>query len=129
MKIEVNLAVPMFDYSAGDDAPEDGKVKMKDSAGKFLATMLKTATEGDALKHLCWAIELFYDRPIELDQSDFEYLLKFVKEDKRFIALIKAQIYQAISACKPTEAKPAAPAPAKSAVPSTDAFGIQEPVK
>jgi hypothetical protein len=58
--------------------------------------MLVTATKGDALKFMAWALKLHAGESIEIDPSDLETLKSFIKEHEQLTILSKAQILQCI---------------------------------
>jgi hypothetical protein len=84
----INLNNPLTDL--------DGKEIPDSNIGKIVAQMLVTATKGDALKFMAWALKLHAGESIEIDPSDLETLKSFIKEHEQLTILSKAQILQCI---------------------------------
>lgn len=99
MKITINLDKPLMDLS---DAPAavDGLKATDQKLNVILAQMLKASTEGDALKYLTWAIDLFSHGKIEVDESDHEHLVSFLKSNKQTWALVRGQLLREFAAAK-----------------------------
>ncbi|MCL5099267.1 MAG: hypothetical protein M1608_17380 [Candidatus Omnitrophica bacterium] len=110
-KIRLNLNQPVMDLSA-DEGAEDGLKPTDQKLSHTLGTMLKTSPEGDALKYLCWAIDLYKDGGIEVDQADFDHLQTFIKNNKTAWALVRGQLLQVMNAAKEASTKPAEAKPA-----------------
>ena len=85
--ITINLNKPLLDI--------DGTTAAGENISKVFATMLKSSQTGDAMKHLCWAEDLYRLGEISVDQSDCDYLEKFVKDSQAW-ALVKGRILVAI---------------------------------
>jgi len=88
MKITIDLNKPFTDT--------DGNALAEANQNKFLAKLLAASPAGDALKQWDWAITLSKSGVLELDESDFQALEKFVKECKDATTLAKAQLLQAL---------------------------------
>lgn len=65
---------------------------------KFLSTAFATHNGGDPIKFWEWAVKLHKDGQIDIDKSDKETILAFVRENKAFNNLVKAQLIEVISA-------------------------------
>lgn len=62
-------------------------------AGKLIASLLSRATEAESpIKFFDWALKLYNKQDLQLDDSDFETLKKFVKSHKGLFAIAQAQI-------------------------------------
>jgi hypothetical protein len=72
----------------------DGKDIEGSNLGKLVAQMLASATKGDALKFMSWALKLHAGESLELDPSDVETLKNFIKEHDQLTILSKAQILE-----------------------------------
>jgi hypothetical protein len=81
-KIDLNFAFVGLD---GKDIPDT-------NAGKFLANSLAHNNKGDALKQYGIATRLYTGEPIELDKSDIDMIIEFVKSSEGFSNLSEAQI-------------------------------------
>lgn len=99
MKYKINLDRPVFDLVPESES-KDCKKDTPQKLGQALGLMLKSATDGDALKYLCWAIELFGKGQIEVDESDYQHLIEFVKNNKQTWALVKGQLLLAFAEAK-----------------------------
>ncbi len=97
-KIKIDLNQPLMDFSDDADAVDGMKPVAKDTLAKTLAQMLKTAQEGDCLKHLNWALDLWNGKTIEVDDSDFSYIKDFVQKNKMAWALARGQIIKVLDA-------------------------------
>jgi hypothetical protein len=85
----INLNNPLTDLS--------GKEIADSNMGRIVAQMLVTATKGDALKFMAWALKLHAGESLELDPSDIETLKHFVKDHEQLTILSKAQILTCFS--------------------------------
>lgn len=88
----INLNKPMLDFSRDDDAVDGLKPAGTETLGQTLAQMLKVSSDGDCLKHLNWAIDLWANKTIHVDDPDFDYLIKFTKDNKQAWSFAKGQI-------------------------------------
>jgi len=75
----------------------DGKDIEGSNLGKLVAQMLVSASKGDALKYMAWALKFHNGESIELDPTDFEILKNFIKEHDQLTVLSKAQILQCLA--------------------------------
>lgn len=62
--------------------------------GKVLANMLASAQKGNAIKFYDWAIKLFNDGEIEIDEADRKVLEKFISESGASMA-VQSQLLKA----------------------------------
>ena len=83
----------------------EGKEMPDLHAGKTLANNLSLSTEGDALKHMAWAMAFFKQEPVDLDESDLNTLTSYVKNHTKMVALVKSQILQYLEEVKITSSK------------------------
>jgi uncharacterized protein YecA (UPF0149 family) len=72
----------------------DGKDIEGSNLGKLVAQMLASASRGDALKYMAWALKLHAGEELELDPSDKETLKNFIKDHEQLTVLSKAQMLQ-----------------------------------
>lgn len=72
----------------------DGKEIEGSNLGKLVAQMLASATKGDALKFMSWAMKLHTGEALDLDPSDKETLKNFIKEHDQLTILSKAQMLE-----------------------------------
>jgi hypothetical protein len=72
----------------------DGKEIEGSNLGKLVAQMLVTASKGDALKYMAWALKLHSGEPIELDPTDKDLLKNFIKDHEQLTILSKAQMLE-----------------------------------
>ena len=72
----------------------DGKEIEGSNLGKLVAQMLVSATKGDALKFMSWALKLHANEALDLDPSDKETLKNFIKEHDQLTILSKAQMLE-----------------------------------
>lgn len=87
----ITLNGPFHDLS---DPPEP----IPDShMGKLLAQALIGTSQGPIIKHYDWALALHRGQPISLDNSDIEYLKKFIENSPILNILPKRQILDAFS--------------------------------
>ena len=70
----------------------DGKDIEGSNLGKLVAQMLASASKGDAMKYMAWALKFHHGEAIELDPTDLETLKTFVKENEQLTMLSKAQV-------------------------------------
>ncbi len=70
----------------------DGKEIPDTNAGKFLGNALAHNNKGDAVKQFGIATRLYTGEPIELDKSDIDMIIEFVKSSDGFSNLSEAQI-------------------------------------
>ncbi|MHB8520726.1 MAG: hypothetical protein ACYDH9_08200 [Limisphaerales bacterium] len=103
-KINLDLDKPIYDLSDSADA-KDGRKDTDQRLGRTLAQLLKTSTTGDALKYLVWAIDLYQTGKIEVDESDYEHLVNFIKSNTQTWALVKGQLLQEFAAAKDASKK------------------------
>lgn len=75
----------------------DGQEIKDSNMGKIAAQMLISATKGDALKFMSWALKLHAGESLELDPSDKETLKNFIKEHEQLTILSKAQMLEAFN--------------------------------
>lgn len=61
-------------------------------ASRLLAEQLANATTGDPLKLYYWAEKLYNGKVLELDPSDIETLVSFIKSNTNLTNLSKAQM-------------------------------------
>lgn len=97
-RIKIDLNKPVLDLS--ESGAEKGLQPTNQKLSHVLGQMLKASTEGDALKYLDWAIELYQSGAIEVDQSDLELLTNFVKNNRQAWALVKGQLLREFIAAK-----------------------------
>lgn len=83
-----------------EEGSKDGIKATNEKLSKTLATMLKASQEGDALKLLDWAIELYKVGKVEVDESDFDWLTNFIKNHKQSWALVRGQLLRAFNEAK-----------------------------
>lgn len=83
---KIDLNKPILDL--------DGKEIEGSNLGKLVAQMLVTASRGDALKFMAWALKLHNGETLELDPSDKETLRNFIKDHEQLTILSKAQMLQ-----------------------------------
>ena len=69
-KIDLNKAI----------ADLDGKEIEGSNLGKLVAQMLVSASKGDALKFMSWALKLHAGEVLELDPTDKDVLKGFIKD-------------------------------------------------
>lgn len=109
-KILINLDRPVMDLSDGEDAIA-GMKPTTEKLSKTLGTMLKADPNGDALKFLGWAMDLYQKGRLEVDESDFKVLYEFVERNKQAWALVKGQLLRAFTEAKEAASKPAEASP------------------
>lgn len=62
------------------------------SQGTTLAKLIANSNAGDPLKLWDWAVTINKGEVLELDESDFETLVKFIKDNQQLTILSKAQL-------------------------------------
>ena len=72
----------------------DGKDLPNSNMGKLLANSLVNNTGTDAIKYLDWALKLYNNETIQLDEADYSKLYKEIENNKQFTRLVIAQILQ-----------------------------------
>lgn len=75
----------------------DGKEIEGSNLGKLVAQMLVSASKGDALKFMSWALKLHAGEVLELDPTDKDVLKGFIKDHEQLTILSKAQMLEAFS--------------------------------
>ena len=75
----------------------DGKEIEGSNLGKLVAQMLVSASKGDALKFMSWALKLHAGEVLELDPTDKDVLKTFIKDHEQLTILSKAQMLEAFS--------------------------------
>lgn len=83
-KIDLNKAI----------ADLDGKEIEGSNLGKLVAQMLVSASKGDALKFMSWALKLHAGEVLELDPTDKDVLKGFIKDHEQLTILSKAQMLE-----------------------------------
>lgn len=101
--ITVDLNQNIQEIEEGKGLVELAKDKTR-KLSMVLAEMLKTSQKGDAIKYLDWAIDLAQKGKIEVDNSDYDSLMTFIKEHQQLMVLVKAQLIKAFKQAK--EVKP-----------------------
>ena len=66
----------------------DGK---STSAGEFVADKLAASTENTS-KFMDWATKLTFDKPIQIDDTDFELLDNFIQNKSKLTNIVKEPI-------------------------------------
>jgi len=94
--IKVDLNVPLKGLD-GTVVNENGTPL---TCGKVLANQLASASEGDAIKMYGWAVKMYENQPVEVDDSDFKKMRDFTEASKQMSILAKAQILSALDECK-----------------------------
>lgn len=72
--------------------------------GKALAAQLAHSGKGNAIKFMDWALSLHRGETIQVDDSDYTTLTKFV-EDSELRAFVKAPILRAMIEAKDSKGK------------------------
>ena len=85
--MNINLNIPITGL--------DGQPIPESNAGKTLATVLVSQPEGDVIKLYDWGLKLYNGQPIEIDRSDREYLVNFIKKSNQLTLLVKKQLLDA----------------------------------
>ncbi len=116
MKIPIDFSKPFLDIADDTDKNAvDGMVPVKGAndqpipLAKPLSNILKAAQAGDALKYLDWAIDLAKTGKLELDESDFETLHKFVKDHQQSQVILRGQLLRAMNDAKDAAKEAARP--------------------
>ena len=65
----------------------DGKEIEGSNLGKLVAQMLVSASKGDALKFMSWALKLHAGEVLELDPTDKDVLKGFIKDHEQLTIL------------------------------------------
>jgi len=65
---------------------------------KFVAGLLAAGQTDDAVKFMDWALKLYNEGSIEIDESDKEKLLAFLNENKTMTNLAKGAIMKTVKA-------------------------------
>lgn len=60
--------------------------------GRLLAEQLIQATKVDAIKFFDWALKLYNNQPLELDNSDTQTLKEFIRNHETMTVIAKAQL-------------------------------------
>lgn len=68
--------------------------------GKVLAGHLDQHNKGDALKFLSWALKLIEGKELDLDKSDQEVLITFIKNNEGLNNLFKGRVINLIEDIK-----------------------------
>ena len=84
LKIDLNKAITDL----------DGKEIEGSNLGKLVAQMLVSASKGDALKYMSWALKLHNGEILELDPTDKDLLKGFIKDHEQLTILSKAQMLE-----------------------------------
>jgi len=87
LKIDLNKAIKDL----------DGKEIEGSNLGKLVAQMLVSASKGDALKYMSWALKLHNGEGLELDPTDKDVLKNFIKDHDQLTILSKAQMLECFS--------------------------------
>ena len=72
IKVDLNVALLTI----------EGKDFENDTVGKILANRLYNSEKGDSVKYFDWALKLWQKEVIDMDSSDLDGLIEFVKEEK-----------------------------------------------
>lgn len=90
IKIELNR--PLTDL--------EGKPVRDILLGKQLAEVLSASTKGNSIKVIAWAIDLWKGEPLQVDDSDKQWLREFVESSDHMANLLKAQLLTVINEAK-----------------------------
>jgi len=61
-------------------------------AGKLLANVLVSQSDGDIIKLFDWATRMHRGETVDLDRADRAYLTNFIRESKQLTLLVKKQL-------------------------------------
>lgn len=71
----------------------DGQpMKESPTLGKVLGSALVSGSKGDPIKYLDWALKLYNEGKIEVDDADFEAIKEFIKNNDGLTILAKGQL-------------------------------------
>ena len=107
--ITVDLSGPLCDVIfEGEDAGalkpinevKDAKGRYRDSLAKTFASIIRSSSEGDAVKYLDDSIDLLQTGKLKVVQSDYEAYLNLAKSSKSTWVVFRAQIIRAFEAGK-----------------------------
>ena len=83
MRYIINLDKPLTDVDGSDTGQKLNRV---------LATLLKQSSTGDGRKYRDWAIDLTMNGKIQVDKSDFDNVLQFVRGNQQAWALVRGAL-------------------------------------
>lgn len=85
-KLTIDLSKRLVDVQAG------GLVDGTETLATVLASLLQKSPTGDPLKHWDMMQDLCRDKKLEVDTADYDYLVKFLKENQTAWAGARGQI-------------------------------------
>ncbi len=103
-KHTIDLNKPMLDVLPGGLQPSPGG----ETLSTILASLLHKSTSGDILKHWGWIQDLSKTGKLDLDDSDYDYLTKFVREHPQAWVGPRGQILHEMRGQKEAASKPTA---------------------
>jgi hypothetical protein len=89
MTTKIDLNTPVLDLD-GNPIPNGGTL------GKLLAQQISSVDLSPAIKWLDWAMTLWKEQPLLMDDTDYALFAKTVEEFKNLTVLSKGQILRAI---------------------------------
>jgi hypothetical protein len=89
---KLNLTKPVNGLDG--KAIKDGEEELKIS--KVLANALAQSNQLEPIKFFDWAVRLFNDGVLEVDDTDLELIVNFVKSNKGLSVLVSGQILKAL---------------------------------
>ncbi len=100
-KHTIDLNKPMLDVLPSGLLASPGG----ETLSTILASLLHKSTSGDILKHWGWIQDLSKTGKLELDDADYDYLTKFVREHSQAWVGPRGQIYHEMRTQKESAAK------------------------
>lgn len=78
----------------------DGKDMQGDSAGKILSSVLAAQNKGNAIKLYDWALKLYNNKPLEIDDTDADVLHALIETCENLTIVAKVPLMQYIKKIK-----------------------------
>ncbi len=96
IKLDFNTAILNLDDTEAKDTDES-TVMMYKHVGNHLANFTDT---DDPLKFYQFATDIYKNRAVEIDKSDYDKIYAFYKGNKKLPPVIRGQIMQQMDSCK-----------------------------
>lgn len=110
MKHTLHLNQPLLEFAFHGEAEAlvTETKPSRETVALVLSRFLQASRSMEPLKCLDWAVSLWNRQPIDLDEADYQALVKNLEEDKQLPRVVTGQILRALreewEACKAARA-------------------------
>jgi hypothetical protein len=78
----------------------DGKDIQDSNAGKILAGVLSMQNKGNSIKLFDWALKMYNNQPLEIDDTDCDVLLRLIESTEQLTILAKVPMIEYLNKAK-----------------------------